>query len=78
MSCGFYSQETLIQTGDPVRLRVIGTRVDANDIVSYWRCLVITDGVYNVHLFSSLVCSRFTNGRLSRIGQLAAGLSHYS
>lgn len=24
--------ETLIQTGDPIRLRVIGTRVDANDI----------------------------------------------
>ena len=28
------SQETLIQAGDPLRLRIIGIRVDANDIVS--------------------------------------------
>ena len=27
-------QETVIQEGDYIRLRIVGTRVDANDIVS--------------------------------------------
>ena len=39
-------QETLIQTGDPVRLRIIGTRVDANDIVSWWASIRITTLIF--------------------------------
>lgn len=29
-----FVQETVIQEGDYIRLRIVGTRVDANDIVS--------------------------------------------
>ena len=36
--CNVHSQDIVIQQDDEIRLRIVGTRVDANDIVSiaFW------------------------------------------
>ncbi len=57
------SQETLIQEGDSIRLRVVGTRVDANDIVRQF-ILTADATLVTCSAFSPLVCCGIANGRL--------------